>query len=198
MGPRGLQGIPGIPGEKGEQGLPGVPGEKGEQGLPGEKGEPGEQGPQGVQGERGGGLLYITTAPASYTTATGGFTPTYRIALSTVLTQSKAAKVLIGDTLAYSYYHYPVGYVDTSYVYLGTRKSIRGATGAAGKTAYAYAKDGGYTGTETEFAAKLAQEIPDKISDLVNDVNITMFGVDKDGNTHSYTLFGTEDENAPS
>ena len=30
--------------------------------------------------------------------------------------------------------------------------------GADGKSAYAYAQDGGYTGTETEFAAKLAQE----------------------------------------
>ena len=33
-----------------------------------------------------------------------------------------------------------------------------GATGAAGKSAYAYAQDGGYTGTEAEFAAKLAKE----------------------------------------
>ena len=31
-----------------------------------------------------------------------------------------------------------------------------GATGAAGKSAYQYAKEGGYTGTETEFAKKLA------------------------------------------
>ena len=34
----------------------------------------------------------------------------------------------------------------------------KGATGADGKSAYQYAQDGGYTGTETEFAAKLAQE----------------------------------------
>ena len=33
-----------------------------------------------------------------------------------------------------------------------------GAAGADGKSAYAYAVEGGYTGTETEFAAKLAQE----------------------------------------
>ena len=32
-----------------------------------------------------------------------------------------------------------------------------GPRGATGKTAYAYAKDGGYTGTEEEFAAKLAE-----------------------------------------
>ena len=33
-----------------------------------------------------------------------------------------------------------------------------GATGADGKSAYQYAVEGGYTGTETEFAEKLAQE----------------------------------------
>ena len=33
-----------------------------------------------------------------------------------------------------------------------------GAAGAAGKSAYAYAQDGGYTGTEEQFAAKLAEE----------------------------------------
>ena len=35
-----------------------------------------------------------------------------------------------------------------------------GATGANGKSAYEYAQDGGYTGTEAEFAEKLAQEMP--------------------------------------
>lgn len=32
-----------------------------------------------------------------------------------------------------------------------------------GKSAYQYAQDGGYTGTEEEFAAKLAEEMPDKL-----------------------------------
>ena len=41
-----------------------------------------------------------------------------------------------------------------------------GANGADGKTAYAYAVEGGYTGTEEEFTAKLAQEIP-SIDDCV-------------------------------
>lgn len=47
-----------------------------------------------------------------------------------------------------------------------TGKPSRGATGAQGpagadgKSAYQYAQDGGYTGTEVEFAAKLAQDIP--------------------------------------
>lgn len=35
-----------------------------------------------------------------------------------------------------------------------------GAPGADGKSAYAYAQDGGYTGSEAQFAAKLAQEMP--------------------------------------
>ena len=37
-------------------------------------------------------------------------------------------------------------------------KGATGPTGANGKSAYAYAVEGGYTGTETEFAAKLAAE----------------------------------------
>lgn len=35
-----------------------------------------------------------------------------------------------------------------------------GKDGADGKSAYQYAQEGGYTGTEAEFAAKLAQEMP--------------------------------------
>lgn len=38
-----------------------------------------------------------------------------------------------------------------------------GKDGADGKSAYQYAVEGGYTGTETEFVAKLAQEMPDKL-----------------------------------
>lgn len=34
-----------------------------------------------------------------------------------------------------------------------------GPQGATGKSAYEYAKDGGYTGTESEFAAKLAADV---------------------------------------
>lgn len=37
-------------------------------------------------------------------------------------------------------------------------KGDTGAAGADGKSAYSYAQDGGYTGTEAEFAAKLAAE----------------------------------------
>lgn len=39
------------------------------------------------------------------------------------------------------------------------KDGLNGKDGADGKTAYQYAKDGGYTGTEEEFAQKLAEEI---------------------------------------
>lgn len=44
-----------------------------------------------------------------------------------------------------------------------------GETGAGGKSAYEYAVAGGYTGTEEEFAKKLAAEYPTKTSQLQND-----------------------------
>lgn len=51
-------------------------------------------------------------------------------------------------------------------------KGDTGATGADGKSAYSYAVDGGYTGTEAEFAAKLAEEtgtVPENVA-LLEDV----------------------------
>ena len=48
-------------------------------------------------------------------------------------------------------------------------KGDKGDPGAAGKTAYQYAQDGGYTGTEAEFAVKLAKEFPTKLSEFTND-----------------------------
>lgn len=103
--------------------------------LKGDKGDKGETGPKGATGktgQRGTGLLPVTTGPSSYTTAVGNITPKYRMALSTIKTQSGATEVLLGDTVRYSYYHYPIAYLDTDYAYFTTRTSIRGATGAAG------------------------------------------------------------------
>ena len=39
----------------------------------------------------------------------------------------------------------------------------KGQTGDAGKSAYQSAQDGGYTGTEEEFAEKMAKEMPEKL-----------------------------------
>jgi hypothetical protein len=46
---------------------------------------------------------------------------------------------------------------------------LNGKDGEPGKSAYDYAKEGGYIGTEAQFAAKLAQEYPTKVSELTND-----------------------------
>lgn len=83
-------------------------------------------------GPRGTGILNTTTGIAAYTTAVNGVTPSYRILLSTLKTQAKVNEVLIGDSVRYSFYLYPVITMDETYAYLGTRVSIRGATGAAG------------------------------------------------------------------
>ena len=51
--------------------------------------------------------------------------------------------------------------------------------GAEGKSAYQYAQEGGYTGTETEFAAKLAAEIP--TDSHINELIDTRLGVIENG-----------------
>lgn len=86
-----------------------------------------------IVGARGTGILKVTTAPASYTTAIGEYTPKYRIALSTVTSQSGVSEVLLGDVIQYSYYQYLVSYLDSTYAYISaTRTSLRGADGSNG------------------------------------------------------------------
>ena len=184
-GAKGDQGDTGPEGPQGEKGDTGATGPTGPQGPQGEKGETGATGPEGPQGEkgetgdRGTSILRVTTAPSSYTTATGGFTPTYRIALSTVKTQSKSADVKVGDTLLYSYYTYPIGYVDSSYVYLGARVSVRGATGAAGSTPV--------KGTDYYTEAERTQMIADVTAGLAT---VTLVGIDENDVSHTWTIYG--------
>lgn len=52
--------------------------------------------------------------------------------------------------------------------YLGATDTGKPSRGDNGKSAYSYAQDGGYTGTEAEFAAKLAAESIDKALFVVN------------------------------
>lgn len=83
-----------------------------------------------IIGARGTGILKVTTAPTSYTTAIGEYTPKYRIALSTVTSQSGVSEVLLGDVIQYSYYQYLVDYLDSTYAYISaTRTSLQGAPG---------------------------------------------------------------------
>lgn len=139
------------------------------------------KGDVGETGERGTSILKVTTAPTSYTTETGGFTPTYRLALSTALSQSKVDEVLVGDTIMYSYYHYPVGYVDASYVYLGARNSVRGSTGSAGKTPVK-GTDYYTDADKTEMVAAVKAEMP----------TFTLTGIDENDVEHTWTLYGVQ------
>ena len=91
------------------------------------------------------------------------------VALDTTLTQSGQAAdaKAVGDALAEKQ---PKGdYLTQDNLQSATNAALAQAKasgefdGADGKTAYQYAQDGGYTGTETEFAEKLAKEIPEAL-----------------------------------
>lgn len=58
-------------------------------------------------------------------------------------------------------------------------KGSPGQAGTNGKSAYQYAQEGGYTGTETEFSAKLAAEIP--TDSHINSLIDTKLGVIENG-----------------
>lgn len=64
----------------------------------------------------------------------------------------------------------------------GIPRGADGTTGADGKSAYQYAQDGGYTGTDVEFAAKMAAETYSKseidaiMGAYVNDIDALVGG----------------------
>lgn len=126
-------GSKGSKGDKGDTGAQGIQGIQGEKGADGAKGDKGDKGDKGADGERGTGILKVTTAPTSYTTATNGVTPIKRMSISTIKSQAGVSEVLVGDLIAYSYYQYHVYYLDGTYAYMDSYQSVRGATGAAGK-----------------------------------------------------------------
>ena len=156
---------------------------KGAKGDKGDTGDPGDSGDPGDPGQRGTGILNTTTGIESYTTAVGGVTPAYRIKLSTLETQSKVSDVLVGDTVRYSYYVYPVIYMDATYAYLGTRVNIRGATGAAGTNGTTPVKGTDYytEADKTEMVGLVKAALP----------TLTLVGTDEDGVEHTWTLYGT-------
>ena len=61
-------------------------------------------------------------------------------------------------------------------------KGDTGATGADGKSAYSYAQDGGYSGTEAEFAAKLADtDTADEALELLAEIGMMSPLIGEDG-----------------
>ena len=166
--------------------LKGKDGKDGQNGKDGADGQPGKDGNPGEDGQRGTGLLAVTTAPSSYTTAVNGLTPAYRIALSTVKSQASVDEVYAGDTIRYSYYHYPVIYVDSSYVYCRARVSIRGATGAAGAA-------GSDATVTTESIATALGYTPMNPSEYA--VSVKVLGAKGDGSTDDTAVFQSALEN---
>ena len=145
QGPRGEKGDKGDPGPQGPIGPIGPRGPQGEPGVKGDKGDTGDIGPQGATGPAG---------PKGDTGETGpqgergpkGDPFTYDDFTAEQLELLKGPK---GDTG-------PIGKTG-----LQGPQGIQGDTGQAGadgKSAYQYAVDGGFTGTEAEFAEKLAQK----------------------------------------
>ena len=124
------RGAKGDKGEKGDTGAQGIQGEKGDTGAQGIQGEKGDTGAQGPQGAAGA----------------DGKTPNITIGnVETLEAGQNATASITGESPDLT-------------LNLGIPKGADGQPGADGKTAYQYAQDGGYTRTETEFAAKLAQE----------------------------------------
>lgn len=119
-------------------------------------------------GQRGTGLIAITTTPSAYTTEVNGLTPAYRVALSTVKSQGGVTEVKVGDVIQRSYYHYPVIYVDASYVYTRARVSIRGAA---------------YTLTDAD-KNTIAEAVKSSLT------THTITGIDANGTTHTWTVYG--------
>ena len=96
-------------------------------------GAPGKDGANGVDGQPG----------ADGKDGADGITPNIQIgAVETLQAGNNATASITGTT-------------ENPLLNLGIPK---GADGTSGKSAYQYAQDGGYTGTEADFAAKLAQE----------------------------------------
>lgn len=107
---------------------------KGAKGDKGDKGDTGAQGAQGIQGEQGIQGIQGIQGVKGDKGDKGDTGPKGD-------TGAQGPKGDKGDTGPQG----PAG-----------ADGATGATGAAGKSAYQYAQEGGYTGTETEFAEKLA------------------------------------------
>lgn len=114
-------------------------------------GNPGNDGVNGKDGQRGAGILKVSTAPTSYTTATGGKNPIKRMALSTIKSQAGVSEVVIGDQILHGSYLYHTYYLDETYAYMDGYTYIKGANGSAGKDGYTPVKGVDYY-TDTDKA----------------------------------------------
>lgn len=129
-----------LTGPQGERGLQGI------QGIQGPAGQDGAQGPQGPAGEDGAAATItvgtVTTGEAGTSAAvTNSGTSSAAVFNFTIPRGAKGDKGDKGDTG-------PAG--------ADGARGPAGAAGADGKSAYEYAVDAGYTGTESDLSAALA------------------------------------------
>lgn len=143
-GPQGLQGIQGVQGPQGERGPAGADGATGLQGPKGAKGDPGTPGKDGH-------------SPVVTATKSGKIT-TISVDGTAIATVEDGADGTPGKDGAPGAKGDPGEKGDTGPQGPQGPKGDTGSAGANGKSAYQYAVEGGYTGTETKFAEKLAQE----------------------------------------
>lgn len=106
-----------------------ITGPKGDKGDPFEYEDFTEEQLAWLNGERGTGILKVTSSPSNYKTEVGGKTPIKRMELSVITAESGVEKVLVGDIIESSYYHYHVYYIDSDYAYIDTSTPIRGEAG---------------------------------------------------------------------
>lgn len=134
QGPQGIQGEQGVKGDTGTQGPKGdtgLQGPAGEQGPKGDKGDKGDQGEPGAKGDKGDQGPQGEQGPIGTQGPQGDKGDT----------GERGPQGEKGDTG-------PAGPIGAP-----------GEDGLAGKSAYEFAKLGGYTGTESEFAEMMANAV---------------------------------------
>ena len=162
-GPKGETGLQGPKGDTGATGATGPQGPKGDTGATGPQGDTGAtgpQGPQGPKGDKGDAFTYsdftaeqlaALKGPQGDKGDTGAQGPRGEMGPQGPKGDTGVAGPK-GDTGPTG----PKG--DAGATGAQGPQGPAGAKGADGKSAYQYAQEGGYTGTETEFSEKLAQE----------------------------------------
>lgn len=158
-GPKGEKGDTGATGPSGPQGETGPVGPQGPQGPQGEKGDKGDKGDTGSAGSQGPKGDTGETGPAGPQGEVGPVGPAGPQG-ETGLKGPKGDKGDKGDTGPQGEKGDPGDQGPKGDTGETGPQGQQGNPGKDGKSAYQYAVDGGYTGTEEEFAEKLAEDAP--------------------------------------